>query len=325
MERRVQGQGGKRRPGQGEVGQGRRDDLRPGCRGGQAELHDQVGARQESLVNRGREVGRGHHYRARPGGREVVKPREHCVRGPLHVHRVGLEGGEASPHGEALHLVDHDHDVRPCPGQGRDHVAEQPDDIPLAFPEHLTRQGVRVDLDERRRAARRHGERRGLGQPAGKRGLPGAWRPGQHDEPARYRRRGQRRQAPGMQHRDQRRPEQALPGASRHHQGMPRPVVVIGRQHVHAADAAGEVLGRPRPGPGEPGPGRIRRAHGQVGRAKGGQSTVDGSPACRSRMWSGGSSNSTSGSHRARIVSRRLSNMWILTTRAVRAGSSLMC
>ncbi len=52
-------------------------------------------------------------------------------------------------------------------GQLGDDVTQQPGDVPLALAEHLARHGVRVDLEERRRAARRHGERRRLGEARG--------------------------------------------------------------------------------------------------------------------------------------------------------------
>ena len=62
---------------------------------------------------------------------------------------------------------------------------QQPHDVALAFAEHVAREGVRVDLDERRRAFPRERERRHLREAARQGGLAGARRAGEHDQAVR--------------------------------------------------------------------------------------------------------------------------------------------
>src|SRR5262249_1642381 len=103
--------------------------------------------------------------------------------------------------------------------------------------------------------------------------------------------------------------EQPLLHARRREDVVPRPVMVIGGQRMDRQHA------------GRKGDGR----HGHVGLVTSGQSIVVISPAWASLIFAGGSSTSTMGSINPRMVSSKLSNMWIRTSFAVISGSSLKC
>ncbi len=77
----------------------------------------------------------------------------------MHIHGIGLEGGAGPAHGEALDLVDQHDGVRPAGGDLRNGVLQEPHDVALALAEHIAREGVRVDLEQRGGAFFRQRER----------------------------------------------------------------------------------------------------------------------------------------------------------------------
>src|SRR4029079_2189710 len=232
---------------------------------------------------------------------------QQCVGGAVHVDGVGAERGRRPADREALHLVDENDCVRSPRRELRDRVHHQLADVALTFAEQLAGKRVRVDLHIRRCATRSHPTRCHLRQPAGKRRLAGPRRPRQDDQAVWQPGHGGQRRT--VQQREQGVVEQPLLHTGRREDVVPRPVVMIGGQRVNGQH------------PGW----HCRRRHGHVGLVTSGQSIVVMSPAWASLMCCGGSSNSTMVSINTRMVSSRLSNMWIRTTFAVFSGSSLKC
>ena len=141
-------------------------------------MHHEVRAREERLVDRVDEIGGRHEEHGRQFPRDLVDAEHHRVGGAMHIHRIGLERRAGPAHGEALYFIDEDDRMRPPRGDLRNGVLEQTHDVALTLAEHVAREGVRVDLEQRGGAFFRQRERRDLRQAARQRGLSGAGRPG---------------------------------------------------------------------------------------------------------------------------------------------------
>src|SRR6185503_7801277 len=313
---------------------------------GKGEVHDEVGAREERVVDRVDEVGGGDEEHRGQLARDLVDAEHHGVGRAMYIHRIGLEGRGGAAHGEALDLVDEDHRVRTALRDLRDRVVQQPHDVALALAEHVARKGMRVDFEQRGRTLARERERRDLREAAGEGGLAGARRAGEHDE-AVGQSRELRKLAPVLEG-DQRLRQQALLHPGRDDDRVPVLVVVVGGQHVLREHARRQGSGRHYLNQNQgqttvfvPNPPALRATppyqggknrglslvwggcHQLSGRRSSGHSICDTS--CMLSSVSSASSNSTSGSVSARMVSRIESNMCTRTRRASPFGSSLKC
>ena len=270
-------------------------------------MHHQVGARQERLVYRLDEIGGRHEKHRRQLARDLVDPQHDRVGRAVDVDRVGIEGRRAAPYREALDLVDQHHGERAPGGDLGDRVLQQPHDVALALAQHVARESVRIDLDQGRGAVAGQRQRGHLRQPARESRLAGSRRTGKHDQPVRQT--GELGQLAAVLKRQQRLAEQPLLDRGGHDDRVPVPVMVLRGQHVQRQH-----------------PGRQRwnaRCHQLSGRWSSGHSICEIS--CMLSRVSSASSNRTSGSVRARMVSRIESNMCTRTRRASRCGSSLKC
>jgi hypothetical protein len=94
-----------------------------------------------------------------------------------------------------LDLVDQHHGERAARRDLGDGLGEEARHVALALAQHVAREGVGIDLDQRGRALARERERRDLREAARHGGLAGAGRAGEHDEAVRQPR--EHRQAAG--------------------------------------------------------------------------------------------------------------------------------